>query len=99
MAIICGVLSGWLAFYSASLAGICCILSTVVFAAISFRKSGAKAAAQIARSFYRAEAVKWLITMIFMMVVFIFIPIVAGAFFSTFCIVQMAYWTAPGLFK
>ena len=99
MGIFCGVFSGWLAVLSAGLAGICCILSTAAFAAICFRKSGARAAAEIARSFYRAEAVKWSITMILMMVVFIFIPIVAGAFFATFCIVQMAYWAAPGLFK
>lgn len=99
MMILCGMLSGWLAAYSASLAGICCILSTAAFAAISFRKSGAKAAAEIARSFYRAEAVKWLITIMLMMVIFIFVPIVAGAFFATFVVVQMAYWVAPGLFK
>ena len=99
MAVICGMLSGRLAFYSAGLAGICCVLSTAAFAAIVFRKTGAHAVVQIARSFYRAEAVKWLITIGLMMVVFIFVPIVAGAFFATFCIVQMAYWFSPGLFK
>jgi ATP synthase protein I len=99
MAVLCGILSGWLAFFSAGLAGICCIFSTAAFAAITFRKSGAKAAAQIARSFYRAEAVKWMITIMLMMFIFIFVPIVAGAFFATFVIVQMAYWVAPGLFK
>lgn len=99
MAVLCGVLSGWLAAYSAGLAGICCILSTAVFAGISFRKSGARAAAKIARDFYRAEAVKWLITILFLMVVIIFVPIVAGAFFPSFVVVQMAYWVAPGLFK
>jgi ATP synthase protein I len=97
MAVISGVFSGWLAFYSACLAGICCIISTAVFAAIVFKKAGARAAAQIARSFFRAEAVKWLITIILMTVIFLFVPIVAGAFFAAFCVVQMAYWFSPSL--
>ena len=53
----------------------------------------------IARSFYRAEAVKWLMTVVLMMLIFVFIPIAAGSFFATFCVMQLSYWTAPGLFK
>lgn len=99
MALICGVSNGWLAFFSASLAGICCLFSTAAFAAIMFRKAGARAAMQIARSFYRAEVIKWLMMVSLMMMVFIFVPVVAGAFFATLCVVQMAYWAAPGLFN
>ena len=100
MAIIFGGLNGKLAVYSAGLAGLCCILSTAVFALIVFKKRGARAAAKIARSFYRAEAVKWFVTMSLLIGIFTVFPLMpGGAFFVTFCIVQMAYWTAPRLFK
>lgn len=99
MAMLCAFFSGIVALYSALLAGICCILSTAVFAAIVFGKSGAQAARLIARSFYRAEAAKWLITAILMMLIFTFIPIAAASFFATFCVMQLSYWAAPGLFK
>lgn len=99
MTVVCGLLNGLFASYSAGLAGICCVISTAVFAGIVFRKSGVQAAVQIARSFYRAEAVKWLITFTLLVAIFVFVPIVAGAFFATFFVVQMAYWVALGLFR
>ncbi len=99
VAIISCVLSGWLAFYSALLAGACCLFSTVIFAVIFFWKGGAQAARQIARLFYRAEAVKLILTVSLMMMIFAFVPIVAGPFFAAFFVVQTAYWLSLGLFR
>lgn len=99
MAILCGFLSGMLALFSAFLAGLCCIVTTVAFAVIVFKRGGAQSARLIARSFYRAEAVKWLITAMLMMLIFVFIPIVAGAFFATFCVMQLSYWVMLGKFR
>lgn len=99
MAVLSGVVSGEKGLYSAFLAGVTCILSTLVFALIAFRKSGAKIAPSIVRAFYRAEAIKWLVTAVLLMLIFAFIPIAPSVFFATFCVMQLSYWVVLGLFK
>lgn len=99
MIILCGIISGTQAAYSACLAGVCCIVPTLIFAMMVFRQSGAQAAILIARTFYRAEAMKWLVTALLMTSVFIFFPIVAMAFFATFCVMQLSYWVMIGFFR
>lgn len=99
MSILCGILNGEKAFFSAISAGFCCIIPMIVFACMVFKKSGARAALSIARSFYRAEAVKWLLTAGLIVLVFAFIPIVGGSFFVTFCVMQLSYWVILGLLK
>lgn len=99
LAIVCYFINGEKAGYSAILAGFSCLLSTAVFASIVFKRTGAQAAKQIARSFYRAEAIKWIITIALMTFIFVFIPVAAGSFFATFCIMQLSYWIAPILFS
>lgn len=99
MAIFCWVAGGEKAFYSALLAGGCCVFTTVVFAKIVFAKSGAQAAKNVVRAFYRAEAIKWLLTIVLITLVFAFIPVAAAAFFITFFVIQLSYWLALGMAK
>lgn len=99
MTALCAVVIGQKAAYSAFLAGFCCVLATLVFVVIAFEKQGATKAREIVRSFYRAEAVKWFVTALLMLCVFVFVPIHAGAFFITFCVMQLSYWAVLGLFK
>lgn|GEM_PF-5939640 len=96
-------LLGWLlegraAFYSAWLAGFCCIVPNAVFSFIAFSKAGARAAFKIVRSFYRAEALKWMLTAWMMAMIFAFVPISGASFFITFAVVQSVFWVAPAFF-
>jgi len=90
MVIICAIFSGRQAVYSAILAGFCCMLPTFVFGCIAFRKKGARAAQGIMRDFYRAEACKWIVTMILMIGIFGCVSVMAAAFFITFSVIQLS---------
>lgn len=99
MAILCAMIDGLQAFYSSLLAGVCCMIATTVFGLIVLKKTGARAAKEIVRAFYRAEAIKWLVTAVLMMLIFEYIPITALAFFITFAVMQLSYLVAMGLVK
>jgi len=85
--------------YSAFLGGVICFVPNTVFVTYAYRFGGARAAKQIASSFYKGETLKIVLTALLFAVIFIFIPVSIGALMSTYVICLMAYWTVPFLVK
>jgi len=91
---------GWAAACSALLGGLICLLPNAYFARRMFRHTGARAARQIVRSFYAAEAGKLAFTAILFGVIFAAVEWVAApALFAGFIAVQIASWLVPLLWK
>jgi len=99
LALVIAALSYWLggtkAAYSAGLGGLVCIVPNMVFAFQLFRHHGARAAKKIVNSFYKGEAIKIIISIVLFAIVFIMFDITPLAFFITYIVVQMSFWTAP----
>lgn len=77
------------------LGGLTAILPTVYFAYTFFAKTGAQAAKEITRTFYRAEAVKLLSTgLLFVVIIKFFSPLFLP-YFIGFVVAQMAFWVGP----
>lgn len=92
IAIITGLLSGHRAGLSALLGGGLCTLGSGIFALLAFRHRGARAAKQIVRAFYKAEALKIVLTILLFIVILKTIAIVPLPFFIAFALVQMIFW-------
>lgn len=89
------ILSGLAETKSLLLGGLTAILPTVYFAYTFFAKTGAIAAKEITRTFYRAEAVKLLSTgLLFVVIIKWFSPVFLP-FFIGFVVAQMAFWIGP----
>ena len=80
------------AAYSAMLGGLVAIIPNGVFAYRLFARGGAQAANKIVSALYRGEAIKLLITILLLMLVFRFIPVVALAFFATYILALLVFW-------
>ena len=86
--------------YSALLGGLVCVLPNVYFAWLMFRNMGASAAKEVVRSFYKAEAVKFGLTVVLFALVFIVVrPLNPISFFLTYAVVQSVHWLAPLVMK
>ena len=86
--------------YSALLGGLICLLPNTYLAKKAFQYSGARAARQIAQSFYKGEAVKFILTALLFALVFGFIePLNVFALFGTFILVQAVNWFTALLLK
>lgn len=90
-----GFFSGMKSGLSILLGGLTYVLPQALFARKLFRYHGAKAAKQIATSFYRGEAVKILSSILLFIVIFIFIDIQAELFFLAYILTQMIMWFSP----
>lgn len=89
------LISGINAATSMILGGLINILPNEVFARILFKENGAQAAKNIARNFYRGEAVKLLLTICLFALVFNYLHVVASIFFAGFILAQMMHWFVP----
>lgn len=81
--------------YSLLLGCLTCIIPTGCFAIKFFAYTGAQAARQIVRSFYRAELIKWLLTASLFALIFNFIPVQPLLFFMSFIGMQTSFWLIP----
>lgn len=81
--------------YSLLLGSIICVFPAGCFAANFFGLSGALAAKQIARAFYRAELIKWLLTAGLFALVFKYVPVEPISLFISFIINQVLLWLVP----
>lgn len=81
--------------YSLLLGSLTCIIPASCFALTFFAYSGARAARQIVRSFYRAELLKWLLTAILFALVFKYIPVEPVTYFVSFIGTQTLFWLLP----
>lgn len=93
------LVSGINAATSMILGGLIHILPNEVFARILFNENGAQAAKNIAKNFYRGEAVKLLLTIFLFALVFKYLHVVALIFFAGFILAQMMHWFVPLLFN
>lgn len=79
--------------YSVLLGGLISILPNIYFARWAFRFSGAQAAAEVARSFYRGEAGKFVLTVCLFAGVFNAVkPLAIEAFFLTYIFMMVLNW-------
>ncbi|MCX4026789.1 F0F1 ATP synthase subunit I [Spartinivicinus marinus] len=86
--------------YSAFLGGLICLIPNAYLAKKAFQHSGARAAKQIAHSFYKGEAVKLGLTALLFALVFGFVePLNVFALFGTFILVQTVNWFTALLLK
>lgn len=81
--------------FSALLGGLVCIIPNALFARKLFKYQGARAARKIVNNFYKGEALKIVLSIIFFTLVFMFCKITPLAFFATYVLVQMSHWLAP----
>ncbi|MGI0118608.1 F0F1 ATP synthase subunit I [Zooshikella sp. RANM57] len=86
--------------YSALLGGLASLLPNAYLVSNAFAYSGARAAQKIARSFYKGEAGKLILTAIIFALVFIFVkPLNVFALFGIFIVVQMVNWFTAWIIK
>ena len=80
--------------YSAFIGGLIAIVPNAYFARWAFRFSGAQASADVARSFYRGEAGKFLLTTILFASVFALIkPLNVVVIFLIYIVMMALNWT------
>ena len=60
----------------------------------AFRASS-RFAKKMVGSFYRAQAMKMMITAVMFALCFAFVPVCAGAFFAGYILVQLSVWLSP----
>ena len=94
----------WLVYglHSASsmlIGGLVSAVPNLYFARVLFRYHGAQSAKKIVNSFYKAEAIKLLLTFSLFAIIFKFLNIVPLVFFAGFIVAQMMFWFAPLLFR
>lgn len=79
--------------YSVLLGGLVCVLPNIYFARWAFRYSGAQAASEVARSFYRGEAGKFVLTVCLFAGIFNAVkPLAIEAFFLMYVIMMVLNW-------
>ncbi len=83
---------------SAVFAGGVAIIPSVLFAQKLFKYQGARAAQQIVKSFYLAEALKIFSSIALFTLVFMLIDVAPFAFFFTYIALVMTHWFAPVFF-
>lgn len=84
---------------SSLFAGLTVSLPSYYFAQKLFTYRGAKQARKIVNAFYQGEALKIILTIIMLALVFSLMKIKPLPFFITFIVVQFSFWLAPLLFK
>lgn len=99
LALIWLLFSGVQAGVSAFLGGAIAVLANGYFAMRIFAFTGAHAVPEIMKRFYGAEAVKWLITVSLLSLVWLLLDVGALPLLTTYIIVHMAFWCAPLCFK
>ncbi len=83
----------WVTAYSALLGGLIAIVPNAYFARWAFRFSGAQVAVEVAQSFYRGEAGKFLLTAVLFASVFALVkPLDAVAVFLTYVFMVALNW-------
>lgn len=80
---------------SVLLGGFVSVLPNVCFSRLLFRQQSARAARQIVKSFYRAEALKLTLSALLFMLVFSCFAITPIAFFVAYMASQSMVWIAP----
>lgn len=72
--------------------GFICIMPNAYFAHKLFKRTGAQAAREIVTSFYVAEVVKFIITIILFAVAFKFLDVNKLALFIGYLVAQFSFW-------
>lgn len=79
--------------YSTLLGGLISVAPNVYFASLGFRYSGARAANDVAKSLYRGEVGKFVLTALLFACVFVLVkPLSAAALFATFIFMMVLNW-------
>lgn len=89
--LVLGVHSAW----SMVIGGLVSAVPNLYFARVLFRFHGAQQAKNIVNSFYKAEAMKLLLTFSLFAIIFKYLNVVPLVFFAGFIVAQMMFWFAP----
>jgi ATP synthase protein I len=92
---LCAVTYGVNPAISALLGGMVCFVPNVYFARRLFKYQGARSAKKIVNGFYRAEAIKIVLSMLLFTAVFVWVEITPLAFFVSYIMILMTHWFAP----
>ncbi|GJM06518.1 MAG: ATP synthase subunit I [marine bacterium B5-7] len=84
---------------STGLGGLVCTLPNAIFTWRVFVTQGARQAQQVLRNLFLGEAIKWLLTIGLLIVVFKMLSPQPLAFFIGFVSCQSVFWFAAPLFK
>ena len=85
---------------SAILGGLVCVLATSIFAWQHFRVSGGVSQArQMVNNFYKAECLKWVVTIVAFCTIWQWPLLQAEAMLTTFILAHMIFWLGPVLLK
>lgn len=77
---------------SLSLGGLTAIVPTLYFALTFFKVTGALAASEITRSFYRAEIGKFILTALIFLFIIKFVAVNTLPFFMGYAVAHSVYW-------
>lgn len=94
-----GLLSGKNAFYSALWGGLCGVLPNGIAAWMMFKKSGAREARRILSGFYLGEALKFLMTVILVVIAIREYRVSMLPFLLTYTGVILTVWLSPIVMK
>ena len=98
LGLLCWVAVGRMAANSALLGCMVGTLTTAWMAQRAFSLHGARQARQIAKRFYRAQAVKFALTALLFGVIFIYVQVNAAVLFVGLIAAQLCYFASPWLF-
>ena len=79
---------------SVFLGGLVNVFPNVCFARLLFKEHGAQAAKQIAKNFYKGEAVKMVLTVGLFALTFKYLNVIPLVFFSGYILAQITLWFA-----
>ncbi|MDF1758452.1 MAG: ATP synthase subunit I [Legionellaceae bacterium] len=99
VSIIAGAFLGKIAAQSAMLGAFTYIIPNAFYARKMFRHKGAKSAKKIVNSFYKAEALKFALSMVLFAAVFVLCNINPLIFFGAYISMQVVIWFAPLIFN
>lgn len=86
--------------YSLLAGGLVCALPNLVFAWMAFRFQGARAAKRVVSAFYKAEMLKFGLTVVLFAGVFALVrPLNPIFFFVAYVAVQALHWLSPWIIK
>jgi ATP synthase protein I len=89
------LVSGQQQAVSVLLGGVTAILPSMLFVKKLFQHQGAQSARLIVKSFYVAEFLKLLVSIVLFTLVFVFYEAVPQTFFLTYIAVLLTHWFAP----
>lgn len=79
--------------------GLIAVLPNLLFATLAFAKAGASAARQIQKAFYLGETLKWLLTIVLFVLVYLYLKVLPGWLVAGYVLCVLVQLAAPFIVK